>query len=81
MGLARARTSLEIDGILDFECYSLAQKTQIFYTNSINLCKTLRKYLSRHVKEIPWLVFTFAMVHGQKLGNSESEIDERNENM
>ena len=51
----RPRTSLEMDGTLNFNCYSLGgqfrpNNLNKFYTYSINLYKNFRNYLSRHIK-------------------------------
>ena len=48
----RSRMSLDMDGILNFDCYSLGRTLYPynFYINSINPCGTVRKYLSRHFK-------------------------------
>ena len=42
------------------------------YTNSLNLCKTLRKYLFRHAKGKSMVNFYIVNALGQNLANSES---------
>ena len=42
------------------------------YTNSLNLCKTLRKYLFRHAKVKTMVTFYIVNALGQNLANSES---------
>ena len=36
-----------MEGTLDFDCFNLGGS----YTNSLNICKTLRRYLFRHAKD------------------------------
>ena len=56
-----------MDGTLDFDCFHFE-----LYTNSLNLCKTLRKYHFRHFKGKSMVNFYISSALCQNFANSES---------
>ena len=64
-----------IDGQISSFCRDQSEaegKKPICYNNSLNLCKTLRKYLFRHAKGKSMVNFYIVNALGQNLANSES---------
>ena len=57
-----------MDGTLDFANFHWGRafnSNNTYYTNSLNLCKTLRKYLFRHAKGKCMVNFYIVSVLGQ----------------
>ena len=62
------RSSLEMDETLDYDCFHKGANFSLL-KNSICLCKTLRKYLYRHVKGQSWV--NFYISNGQNRNSYE----------
>ena len=66
-------TPLDMEGTLNFNCYTLQIRNYLkTYINSMSICKSLGKYLFRHVKGKSMVNFYICNTLDQNSENSES---------